>query len=242
MSKGYIYVASNDVGGVKENDYIQEAIFSATSLKNIDPQAKITLFTDKKIKNTIFDEVKIVDMSLRCKQRFLLDSPYDKTIYLDTDTYINHNIEDLFELLDNFDLAACHCYSRKRNFTEIPEYMNIPYCFSEINSGVLAYKKTENFNKFSNLWNHYYQKYKKVVKWDQPSLRIALWESKINFYILPIEFNRRSQGTKEKVFNMIKTKHPYFDENTLKTRVYHFHGIEKMKGIRGEIERNAQHL
>lgn len=242
MSRGYIYVASNDVGGVKENDYIQEAIFSANSLKNVDPQAKITLFTDKPIKNDIFDEIKIVNMSLRCKQKCFLDSPYEKTIYIDTDTYINYKIDDLFDMLDKYEILGCHDYARKRNFPEIPEYMKIPYSFSEINGGVMAFKKSENFTNFINLWNNYYEKYKKFIKWDQPSLRIALWESNINLYILPLEFNRRSQGTKEKVVNMIKTNHPYFTEDSLKTRIYHFHGIEKMKKTRGEIERNAQHL
>ena len=43
-------------------------------------------------------------------------------------------------MLDNYDMCACHCYSRKRNFS-IPEYMKIPYAFSEINTGMVAFKK-----------------------------------------------------------------------------------------------------
>ena len=155
MSKGYIYVASNSVGGVKTNDYIKEAIFSAESLRKVDLNAHICLFTDKDFKHSVFNEVKIVDMSLRCKQNFLDKSPYEKTIYIDTDTYINHNIEDMFIMLDKYDLICCNDYARKRSFPDIKEYMKIPYSFSEINSGVIGYKKNNNFHKFIDLWKHY---------------------------------------------------------------------------------------
>lgn len=49
MDKGYIYVVSNNVGG--QNNYIEEAIFSAQSLKKISPKANICLFTDVPIEN-----------------------------------------------------------------------------------------------------------------------------------------------------------------------------------------------
>ena len=74
MTKGYIYVASNNVNGNKNVNYIKEAIYSAKSVRKVDPEAKICLFTDKEIDNNldknIFNEIKIVDMSLRCKQKY----------------------------------------------------------------------------------------------------------------------------------------------------------------------------
>ena len=240
MSKGYIYVASNNVGGMKENDYIKEAIYSATSLRKQDPRANICLFTDKDFTHEVFNIIKIVNMSLRCKQNFLLDSPYDKTILLDTDTYINHNINDLFDMLDKYDIVGCNDYSRKRVFSDIPEYMNIPYAFSELNTGVVGYKKNDTFSKFIKLWNHYYKKYKKITPWDQPSCRIALWESNINLYILPLEFNRRALATKEKCVNLRIKGDSRFDRNHLKTRVFHLHGLENMNDE--QKEKNAQHF
>jgi hypothetical protein len=228
MSNGYIYVASNNVGGVKGTNYIQEAIYSANSLRKYDPKANITLYTDKPIKNDVFTNIQIVKMSLRCKQKFLKNSPYEKTILIDTDTYINHSISDLFDLLDRYELLGVQDYARKRNFPNIPEYMNIPYGFSEINSGLLAFKKCENFTKMIDLWNFYYDKYKKVMPWDQPSFRIALWESDIKLYVLPIEYNRRGLHTKEKCVNLRKQGDKRFPKDHLKTRVFHFHGLEKM--------------
>ena len=238
MSKGFIYVASNNVSSTG-HDYVQEAIFSAESLRKHEPEAQITLFTDKKIKNKVFNEIKIVKMSLRCKQNFLLESPYEKTILLDTDTYVNHNLNDLFDLLDKYELVGCSDYSRKRIFP-IPEYMNIPYGFSELNTGVVGYKKCKNFQKFIELWLHYYQKYRKIVPWDQPSCRIALWESNINLYMLPIEYNRRGKHTKEKCINLRKKGDPRFDKDHLKTRIFHYHGLEKLS--EQEKEDKAQYF
>jgi hypothetical protein len=237
MSCGYIYVASNSVGGMKEHNYVKEAIYSAKSLKKICPNAKITLFTDKELKEDVFDNIEYVDMSLRCKQNCLLKSPYEKTILVDTDTCFNHSIEDLFTMLDKYELCACHCFSRKRKL-QIPEYMKIPYAFSEINTGIVAFKKCDNFTNFANLWVKYYEKYKNVTPWDQPTGRVALWESGINVYILPAEYNRRHKGSKDKCVKLRKQGDNRFGEDHLKTRVYHFHGIEKMN--KETIENTAQ--
>ena len=242
MSCGYIYVASNSVGGVKGTDYVKEAIFSAESVKKVDPDAQICLFTDKPLETVtfIFDEIKIVKMSLRCKQAYLEQSPYDKTILLDTDTYVNHNIRDLFDMLDKYELVGCNDYSRKRVFPKIPEYMKIPYGFSELNTGVVGYRKSEGFKKFIDLWNMYYKKYKDVTPWDQPSCRIALWESNINLYMLPLEYNRRAIATKEKCINLRIKKDPRFDKYHLKTRVFHYHGLADLNDE--EKEKKAQHF
>ena len=241
MSKGYIYIVSNKVGGIKGTDYVKEAIFSAKSLRKNNPNANICLFTNENIKNDVFSEIKIVDMSLRCKQYYLDKSPYEKTIYIDSDTYIDHNIEDMFLMLDKYDIIGCHDYARKRNFS-IPEYMNIPYAFSEINGGIIGYKKNKNFNKFLNLWKQYYEKYKSITIYDQPSFRIALWESNINLYILPIEYNRRSidQYNKSFIYKKNNPKSTKYPNDHLKTRIFHFHGLENMD--KNKIEQKAQHL
>lgn len=239
MSKGYIYIASNNVGGVKKIDYVKEAIFSATSLRKINPNANITLYTDLPIKNNIFSEIKIVKMELRCKQNILNNAPYDKNIYIDTDTYINHTIEDMFEMLDRYELLCISDYARKRNLP-IPEYMNIPNAFSELNGGIIGFKKSENFFKMIDLWNEYFQKYKSIMPWDQPSFRVAVWESKINLYILPMEYNRRGKNTKEKCIKNRIDGDKRFPKDHLKTRIFHFHGLENMN--EKEMEDNAQYF
>lgn len=229
MSEGYIYLASNNVGGINSINYLAEAFYSAKSVKKVDPLAQITLFTDQEIENKdkVFTNIKVVKMSLRCKQEILLLSPYEKTILLDTDTYVNQSIRDLFQLLDKYEILGVSDYSRKR-ILDIKEYMEIPYGFSEINGGMLAFKKCDNLTLLYNLWNSYYQKYKNITPWDQPTLRISLWESNINLYVLPIEYNRRGLHTKEKCVQLKKKGDPRFGEDHLKTRVFHYHGLNKL--------------
>ncbi len=227
MSNGYIYIASNNVGGLHNINYVNEAIYSAKSLRKVDPNANITLFTNKKVDTNIFNNIIIVNTSLRCKQNFFEKSPYKKTIYIDSDTYINNSVNDIFKLLDKYEILCSHDYGRKRNLP-IPEYMKIPYGFSELNGGVIAFKKCENFTKMIKLWNSYFHKYNKIMPWDQPSFRIAVWESDIKLYVLPIEYNRRGKHTKEKCINLRKKGDIRFNKEHLKTRIFHFHHLEKM--------------
>lgn len=238
MTNGFIYIASNSVGGIKNTDYVKEAIYSAKSLRKQIPDAHITLFTNIKIEDDVFNQVNIVEMSLRCKQKYFMESPYEKTVYIDSDTYINHDISDMFELLDKYELLSVNDYARKRHFPKIPEYMNIPYGFSEINGGIMAFKKCPNFQLFVDLWNKYYDKYKSIMPWDQPSCRIALWESDIKMYLLPLEYNRRGLHTKDKCVKLRKNGDSRFPKSHLKTRIFHFHGLEKMDSKKRE--NNAQ--
>lgn len=243
---GFVYIASNNVGGMNDIDYIQEAIFSANSLLLFNPSAKITLFCDCDISVnssgkdfSVFTEVVNLgkDVSLRCKQDILMKSKYDKIIYIDSDTYINWNLDDLFQLLDTFDFMACHDYSRKRIFDFMPEYMSIPYGFSELNGGILCFRKNDIVNNVFEDWSRIYHKYRKMegvnLIWDQPSFRVAIWNGILKgmkFYCLPQEYNRRNVGCKQKCVNLRCLGDKRFSGDHLRTRIFHFHGIEKMLG------------
>ncbi len=110
--KGVIYVALG-------KDSFDEAAISAQSVKTHNPNLHITLFTDiqstnphidqilvqseEELKNITpyFKEVGRIDSS---KLFFLGKTPYKKTLYLDTDTYVRKNIEELFDYLYVHDL------------------------------------------------------------------------------------------------------------------------------------------
>ena len=73
MSYGVLYIAYTD------RKFIDEAIFSATSLKKHNPNLSITIFTDYKLTNDCFDIVNTLPkdtFKFRCKQNFLIDSPF----------------------------------------------------------------------------------------------------------------------------------------------------------------------
>jgi len=232
---GIIYIA------YKQQKYINEAIFSATSVKKHNPNLSITIFTDHNLTNDCFDIVKklpINNFTFRCKQEFLKDTPYEKTLYLDTDTFINDNIEDLFDMVPRFDVCMVHDYARKRIINEkhpnLPnyylfsshnDYKKIPYAFPEYNGGVMLYHKSEKVWNFIDYWKKKYDSLKNRTTYDQPSLRISLWDCDIKIHSLPLEYNTRSKKIKTKNINYRKLG--LFQENHLLPRIYHWHDINK---------------
>lgn len=129
----------------------------------------------------------------------ILDTPYNYTIYLDSDTYVLDNIADIFTLLTKFDLVLCHGHDRNKRHTLIKDAVDdennslfskdIPYGFVPIQGGLIAYniEKTRVFfqlvrNTF--LAKGYYD--------DQAVIRELLWESNLSFYVLPSEYNFNS--------------------------------------------------
>jgi hypothetical protein len=191
---GIVYIAFNDA-------FVNEAKLSAESVKRFS-DIPITLFTDKKVNCKYIDDTKIIESDhIRSKVDFISESPYDKTIYLDSDTVIVRNISDMFDVLDRFDVGVTHDYARKReNYCNIPEYHRIPYSFSEVNGGIMAFNDSNKVKAFFKLWKKYFYKYRDLTSgWDQVSFRISLWESEVNIHHYPPEYNIRPESIREKV-------------------------------------------
>jgi lipopolysaccharide biosynthesis glycosyltransferase len=144
---GVIYIAFGE-------KYLEQAQYSAESLKK-HTSIGITLLSDREAQSELFEEVKIIEPGHnRAKVDFLLQSPYDKTLYLDSDTLVLSDIGEIFSILERFDIVATHDLSRKRaEWTDlIPEYAEIPYGFPEINGGILGYRKTSAAKDLRNSW------------------------------------------------------------------------------------------
>ena len=198
---GILYIAYDKH---PHTSHVREAILSAESVKKAHPELHITLFTDKPVKSKVFDDIKLVSVEgVRVKQLYLYDSPYDRTLFLDTDTKVVGRLDGVFSLLDRFDLAAALDHERKSKWKSdvYIDYAKIPDCFSEHNSGVVLFRKNETVKEFFSLWQKNYVKWTEVSgKFnDQPSFRVSLWQSKeLNLYTLPPEFNIRTQDKRDK--------------------------------------------
>jgi hypothetical protein len=215
---GFVYIFNSQ-------KYLSECILSIKSLKKFHNE-KIAVFSDKRFKDKFNDLVDIfvpIDISvIRPKVKFLSNSPFKNTIYLDTDTFITRSISDLFELSVKFDLAAVYCHSRKREFysKKIKKYKSIPYSFPELNSGVIFYKQSKKTKNFFKLWEEYYKKFFIFTSgWDQPSFRVALWESKIQIHVLPVEYNVRPI----KILNKISKMKNKLGTDHMEPRIFHMH-------------------
>ncbi len=221
-NRGVIYIAFGDL-------YIAEAIHSATSLKQ-HSQLPATIFTDRETKAGCFDrEIIISPQHKRAKIDFLSQSPYERTLYLDSDTEVTHDISDVFDLLDRFDIAAAHDHSRKssRWSQAVPAYAAIPYAFSEYNGGVVLYRKNDLTDQFFEDWRRIFTLNKDLTHGqDQCSFRIALWQSQLSIGTLPPEFNVRNEQIRKK---MKERSRGTADSSLLKHRILHWHGLDKPK-------------
>ena len=123
---------------------------------------------------------------------------------------------------NKYDFGGVFCNSRKReNYSKlIPEYKNIPYAFSEINTGVMVFNNSVEVKDLFKKWKEYYYKYLPITTgWDQPSFRVAMWESTVKLCHLPPEYNVRPKSVYEKVRN----NKSILGQLHMEPRIFHAH-------------------
>jgi len=189
---GYLYIASGD-------KYINQSIVSACSLRKVDKSANITLVTDRKIKDSIFSQIIVcpMDYSLIDKVRYIYDkSPYDKTFFLDVDTHFCENCNELFDLLNYFDV----CMAAAPAENEIIVKKNPMVGYVPYNTGVIIFKKNKENKFLFEEWNRIFverlksgscEKQINPKETDQASFGLALLNSTVKTYVLPNIWNAR---------------------------------------------------
>lgn len=206
---------------------IDEALHSVESLKKYSKDLSCTLLTDSTLHQGLFDQIRKIVPSKISKRLYKLEnfylSPYENTLYIDNDTLFNHDVWEMFEILDQFDLAAVQDFSRKRKLwgDYIPDYEQIPYSFPEYCSGVILFKKNSEVKAFFDCWRDLFEIYKAPV--DQPSFRVALWKCHLRIHTLPIEYNVRDTANRNK-WNTRKESGEELEDH-LKPRIFHWRGI-----------------
>jgi len=179
---GFLYIATGE-------EFVEEARISARTVAKHHPNIPICLMTDIDVQDSVFDEFQQIDdpqYGFEDQILQLSETPFKRTIYLDSDIYADDNVSEVFNTLDEFDVALVHSQSRKA--WSIPD---VPEAFPEYNSGVMAYKLTESFHQFLSLWEEIYftEKETETTMRNQPSLRKALYESDIRIATLTPEYN-----------------------------------------------------
>lgn len=206
MSKGVLYISTGA-------DLVEKARVSAESVRENSPEVPITLITDMDISDDKFDTTISIDDPKHTSQdkvENISKSPYDKTIFLDSDTFVCDKtaITDLFDLLDRFDIAAAHDPGRKLELhypgaENLPE-IDVPDSFPWYNSGVIAFNKSREVLDVLSSWESLHKKHRNKMSgiFDQPALREALFNSEVRIATLPPEYNFRApfpQKIKDKV-------------------------------------------
>ena len=191
-SRGVVYIATGQ-------KFVDEALISARSVRKTMGSVPIVLFTD--LEHLVIDPpepvnevILMTDVRKSCLDKMypLLDTPFERTLFLDTDTYVCDKVDELFEILDHFDVAVAHPPYRVQYQID-----GIPECFPEPNTGVIAFRRSPEALKAIGQWPVEYERQQvsgRKPHHDQHSFRVALYQSEARVLILPHEYNFRNIG------------------------------------------------
>lgn len=171
--------------------YLERALEAANSVRRSNPRIPMVLFTDQEFSSDLFlSVVRITDPHMRSKVDYLDKSPFERTLYLDTDVRVVGDITELFSLLDKFEMAGAHIRARAKAGRLRQWRHPVPKSFPQINCGILLYRKCANTSKLFADWQVAYREAK--LEGDQLTFRELLWQSEVKFYVLAPEYNQRA--------------------------------------------------
>ncbi len=126
-------------------------------------------------------------------------SPFERTLYLDTDTYVVEEIAHLLKLLDRYDVAVAFTAEGRG-----PIDPDVPGPFYEFNTGVLAWRAGERTDAFLRDWQETYLRWyeqgdpyptpgrgSRDGRADQLAFRRCAWEHDVHLFVLAPEYNFR---------------------------------------------------
>ncbi len=188
MSRGVIYAA---VG----SKYVAEAINSARSSLRFNAVPHVIFCDQALADNTDGIEFRKIAPSgdpFRDKIEAINSLPFDETLFLDTDTYVTANLDELFDLLRRFDIALAHAPGYLHSGDPEPSA-----AFYDLNTGVIAYRLSDPSKAVLREWRNAYAAGRNgplgpYNTHDQPALRSAIWNTPAaSLYVLGPEYNCR---------------------------------------------------
>ena len=188
MSKeGILYVAT----GARYADEAAQSIKSVRKFSNL----PITVFTShpERIPNIPGIVIHLVppDQGVKVKPMYIPESPYGKTLFLDTDTIVvKTSAFEPFKILDRFDFAMTHAPARSYE-----RIANAPNCFPSFNSGVIFFNNDRQVVR--NVLIRWRRRYiaSGPLSDDQSVLSTVLYHSRASSYVLPPEWNCRGKAS-----------------------------------------------
>ena len=146
---GVIYLVS---GG---RSYLGELITSLKSLRHLDPELPVTVFSRFKVPASLRCDWVPLDSRehpLKLKVLTLRRSPYEHTLFLDTDITLHGSLRPVFANVDTHDF--CCANSHEADWSVNPPRFVAMVKPRDYNTGVLLYRKSEAFLRFLTLWEN----------------------------------------------------------------------------------------
>ena len=181
--RGVLYIATGAA-------HTEAARASAASVRRTNPELGIAIHTDREITAQEFDRVApVAAPHIRSKVDYLAETPFDETLYLDTDTRVLGDLSEAFRLLERFDMALTQRNHVPASPAKAVWRHAVPSSFPQANGGVVLYRSSPAALGFMADWRAAYAEAGFGV--DQITLRELLWASDLRFAVLPARFNCR---------------------------------------------------
>lgn len=234
MTKGFLYIANRQ-------KFIDEAKIAARSLRDFtDLPIALVCTSDLASQQlgTTFDEVIINDAMLEhvylAKVLGLQNSPFDLTIFMDSDCFVAADISNVFDLGNLVDIATTIEPMLHTAKLENIAYKNL---VPEFNSGVIFFRKNKITDLIFRDWFEACRKHR--IGNDMPGLREAILNNfeAVKFVVLPPEYNCHGFKTMLILHNEIKIIHERLGTKLNSTTPY-FLPYEKGKKFAKKINRS----
>lgn len=207
LTKGFLYV----VIGQK---YHQEVLVSVRSLRK-QTQLPIAIITDDATFKSEWFDIIIHEPALYrgygTKIPGMMRSPFsDKTVFIDTDTFVADNVDGIFDLLDYFQFAmSLDLVGHSEMFIRSvrPDFkLRLEGVLHEFHTGVIGYRNGDS--RVMEYLAHWDRVHRELgFKSDMPSFREAFLDLPVSIGILPNEFNFYGTATGAVAFNKVRILH-----------------------------------
>lgn len=188
MMKRFFYYAVGDFCA-------RMAMISAQSVRRTHADAWITLATDQPVQSKLFDLVVPLQTPVdhramkRTRIAWYGSLKVERGLALDCDTYIADDLSPLFDLLDDYDVAAAYD-ARWLNMASTP-------LGAFMNAGVIGFRRCGRTDRMWRDWlsgfdaDPHIHFYGGLMR-DQGALERALQSSRVRLFALPPEYNLRA--------------------------------------------------
>lgn len=186
--QGVLFVAT----GAK---YVDEARQAAASVREYSPHLPIALVTDLPVESDdLFDQtIPLVDPAYHHsdKIRGMRLSPYEYTLFIETDMLVCDDITEMFQLLDRFDIAVTLHGTRVTFPCE-----DIPPSFCLWGTRLILYKQSAAMDNFLARWYEIWLglEGRGLPPSDEYAFREAIYHSDLQMVMLPSEYSLGGRG------------------------------------------------
>ncbi|MBN8650213.1 MAG: hypothetical protein J0L67_02235 [Cytophagales bacterium] len=227
-SWGYIYIAIGEM-------FRHEAEQSCRSLKRFTKHPVVLITDDENYKPVYFDEViqaNDLGRSFEVKITGMMRSPFQRTVFLDTDTFVCASIDPVFDFLDYFDFAMTldmhgHSTSFWRQYQ--PDYhLILKDTLHEFNTGVVGFVRSKEVDEFFDIWLQTHRELGMYA--DMPTFREAFLKKPVSVGILPHEYNFTGIKSMVMAYTTVRVIHDRLGEkwNNLRPHMADFVYMDKL--------------